>query len=113
MVCRVGPSCNADQLVELVASIGGCGQSNPAAGGNLTDRVLERGCWHMVALVDDNKPVAPGHLGNVPEARQSLQGRDVDDSRGLGPTAPTLAGLDVEKFSNLGAPLIGERLAIN
>ena len=70
-----------DEVVELVAAVGGGGQAEPAAGGDLADGVLEGGGRDVVALVDDDQPVAGGQLRDVVGAGQGLQGGDVDDRR--------------------------------
>jgi hypothetical protein len=41
-----------DEVIELVAAVGGGGQAEPSAGWDLPDRVLERCGWDVVAFVD-------------------------------------------------------------
>jgi hypothetical protein len=62
------------QVVELIAAVRGGGESEPAAGRDLLDGVLERGGGDVVALVDDDQPVAAGELLDVGLAGQGLQG---------------------------------------
>src|SRR6266508_1378531 len=54
-----------DQIVELVATIWGRGETKPAAGGDLLDGVLEGGGGDVVALVHDDQPVATGEILDV------------------------------------------------
>src|SRR6266545_6247895 len=54
-----------DQIVELVATIGGRGETKPAASGDLLDGVLEGGGGNVVALVHDDQPVATGEILDV------------------------------------------------
>jgi hypothetical protein len=44
-----------DEVVELVAPVGGCGQAEPSAGRDLLDRVLECCRRDVVALVRDDQ----------------------------------------------------------
>jgi hypothetical protein len=47
-----------DEVIALVAAVGGGGQPDPPAGGDLPDRVLERGGGYVVAFVDHDQAVA-------------------------------------------------------
>ncbi len=96
-----------DQVVELVAAVGRCGQSQPASGGDLRDGVRERCRWHVVAFVHDDEAVRLGPRSRVVISGQGLQGGDVQDAGGLGPATTALSGLDAKEFSQTGAPLLG------
>ena len=52
-----------DQVIKLVAPVGGGGQSEPASRGDLFDGVLECGSRDVVAFVDDDKPIACSQFG--------------------------------------------------
>src|SRR3712207_9018833 len=52
---------------------------------------------NVVALVDDDHPVAGGQLGDVFGARERLQGGDVDNAGGLTAAAAALAGPDAQQ----------------
>jgi hypothetical protein len=67
-----------DQVVELVAPVGGGGQAQPAACRDLPDGVVERRCRDVVAFVGDDQAVSGGQLGDVGAAGQRLQCGDVD-----------------------------------
>jgi hypothetical protein len=73
-----GAKVQADEVVEFVAPVGGGGQAQPAAGGDLFDGVGEGGRRHVVAFVGDDEAVASGELGDVLTAGEGLQGDDVD-----------------------------------
>lgn len=87
-----------DEVIELVAAVGGGGQPDPAAGGDLLDRVLERGGGYVMAFVDHDQAVAGGESTDVSVAGQGLEGGNVDGAVGLGAAAAPLAGLDPEQF---------------
>ena len=102
-----------DEVIELVTTVRGGGQSEPAAGRNLTHGMLERGGRHMVAFIDNNKSVAGCQLGEVVTTGKRLQGCDVDHAPSLGPPSTPLPGLLAEQFVDTGAPLVGEGLPVN
>ena len=104
---------HADEVVELVAPVGGGGQPEPPPGGDLPDGVLERGGRDVVALIGDDQPVPGGQLSDVVAAGQGLQGDDVDRSSQLGPAAAELPGLDAEELADPGPPLVGQGLAVD
>jgi len=60
-----GAELQADQVVELVASVGGGGQTEPAAGRDLADGVLERRGGYVVAFIDHDQPVPGGEFRKV------------------------------------------------
>jgi hypothetical protein len=82
------------QVVELVAPVGGGGQAEPAAGGDLLDRVLERRRRDMMAFVGDDQAIARGERADVLVAGQGLQGGDVDGPAELAarPRSPLASG---------------------
>ena len=104
---------HADQVVELVAAVGGGGQPEPSPGSDLAGRVLERGGRDVVALISDDQPVPGRQFGDVVAAGQGLQGDDVDGAAQLGAAAAELAGFDAEELSDPGPPLVGQGLAVD
>src|SRR3954471_14490819 len=83
-VCRIGPSCRAMRSSSWSLRYGVAVRTNkprgwddPAAGRDLQDGVLECGRGNVVALVDDDQPVAGGKLGDVVGAGE---GGDFDDA---------------------------------
>src|SRR4051794_6694378 len=88
-----------DEVVELVASVRGRGQTEPAASRDLLYGVLEGGGGHVVALVDNHQAVVAGPVGDVVVPRKGLQSGDVDDTGGLGASAAALTGLHAEEFA--------------
>ena len=72
---------HADEVIELVAPVGGGGQPEPPPGGDLPDGVLEGGGRDVVALVGDDQPVLGGQLRDVVAACQGLQGDDARKAR--------------------------------
>jgi hypothetical protein len=103
---------HGDEVVELVAPVGGGGQAEPPPRSYLPDGVLERGGGDVVALVGDDQPVPGGQLRDVVAAGQCLQRDHVDGAPELGPAAAELPGLDAEELSDPGPPLVGQCLAI-
>ncbi len=103
----------ADEVVELVASVGGGGKAEPAAGGDLFDGVGERGGRDVVAFVGDDEAVAGGEVGDVGAAGEGLQGEDVDGAAEFRAAAAELAGGDAEEFGDAGSPLVGEGFAVD
>ena len=55
-----GADLQSDQVIKLVAPVGGGGQAEPAAGGDLLDRVLERCRRDVVAFVGDDQAIPGG-----------------------------------------------------
>jgi hypothetical protein len=108
-----GAELQADKVVELVASVGGGGQAEPTAGRDLADGVLEGRSGNVVAFIDHDQPVSVGESGKVVASRQCLQGRDVQDTGGLGTPAAALAGPHAEQIVDANAPLVGEGLAVH
>jgi hypothetical protein len=104
---------HADQVVELVAPVGGGGQPEPPPGGDLPDGVLERGGRDVVAFIGHDQPVPGGQLRDVVAAGQGLEGNDVDGAAELGPAAAELPGLDAEELSDPGPSLVGQGLAVD
>jgi hypothetical protein len=102
-----------DELIKLITTVRGSGQSEPAAGRNLTHGMLKGGSRYMVAFIDNNKSVARCQRGEVVTTGKRLQGCDVDHAASLGPSSAPLAGLLVEQFVDTGAPLVGEGLPID
>jgi hypothetical protein len=64
----------------------------------------------VVALVDDDQPVAAGELLDVGLASQGLQHNDIDHAAGFAATAAELAGFNAQHFADAGAPLVGQIL---
>ena len=87
----------ADQIIEAVAPVRGGGQPDPVAGGDRTDRGLERGCRDVMALVDDDLTVHAQLVGEVGPAGESLQGGDVDDAGEFGAATAELPWFDTEQ----------------
>ena len=87
------PDLQPDEVIELVATVAGRGQSEPAPGRDLGDRERERSCGHVVALVDDDKAVVLGPRGHVVVSSEGLEGCDVEHAGGLGPAAAALSDL--------------------
>ena len=104
---------HADQVIELVAPVGGGGQPEPSPRRDLPDRVLERGGRDVVALVRDDQAVPGGELGDVVAAGQGLQGDDVDGAAQPCPAAAELPGLDAEELADPGPPLVSQGLAVD
>jgi hypothetical protein len=71
---------HGDEVVELVAAVGGGGQAKPPACADLPDGVLGRGGRDMVALIGDDQPVPGGQPGDVVAAGQRLRGNNIDRS---------------------------------
>ena len=55
-----GSELPGDEFAEAVAAGGGGGEAEPELRGDPFDRVVVRGGAEVVALVDDDVPVAPG-----------------------------------------------------
>ena len=104
---------HADEVVELVAPVGGGGQPEPPPGGDLPDSVFERGGGDVVALIGHNQPVPGGQLRDVVAAGQGLQGDDVDSAAELGPAAAELPCFHAEELADPRPPLIGQGLAVD
>ena len=100
----------ADEVVELVTSVGGGGEPEPAAGGDLGDGGREGRGGDVVALVDDDQAVAGGEVRDVLCAGEGLQGGDIDDPGGLAASAAPLAGVDPKEFPGADAPLVRQGL---
>lgn len=81
----------SDQVVELVAPVGGRGEPEPAAGRDLFDGVCEPGRGNVVAFVDDDEAVIGGENGDVVAAGEGLQHRHVYGAADLRATATELA----------------------
>jgi hypothetical protein len=107
-----GPDLQSDQVIELVTAVGSGGQAEPAAGRDLLDRVLERCCRDVVALVGNDQAVPSGERRDVVASRQGLQGDHVDDAADLRPAAAELSRRYAEEFADAGPPLVGQCLAI-
>lgn len=67
-----------DQIVELIAPVGGRGQPQPPPSRHLPHRVLERSSRNVMALVHYDEAVARGQLRKVVTPRQGLQRHDID-----------------------------------
>lgn len=76
-----------DEVVELVAPVGGRGEAELTAHGDLLYCLLERSRRKVVALVDDYEAVAGDEFGEVVSPGEGLQRCDVDDAGGLGAAA--------------------------
>ena len=105
------PDLQPDEVIELVATVAGRGQSEPAPGRDLGDRERERSCGHVVALVDDDKAVVLGPRGHVVVSSEGLEGCDVEHAGGLGPAAAALSDLDPEQLTQTRSSLVGQCLA--
>src|SRR3712207_9435983 len=68
---------------------------------------------NVVALVDDDHPVAGGQLGDIVGARERLQGGDVDNAGGLTAAAAALVGPDAQQLADARPPLVGQCLAVD
>src|SRR5229473_3970974 len=106
------PDLQGDQVIEPVAAVGRGGQPEPAARWDLPDRMLERRCRKMMALISDHEPVSGSELGDVITAGQGLQRDDVDGPAHLRPPSAKLPGRHTEMIADAGPPLVGERLAV-
>ena len=102
-----------DQIVELVATVRGCGQPEPPPGGNLAHGVLERRGGEVMALVDHDEAVSSGQLRQIIAPRQGLQRHHVDRAAQLRAAAAQLARGDAEVLGQPRPPLIGEGLAVD
>ena len=99
------PDLEGDQVVELVAPVGGGCQPQPAPSWDLLDGVLERCCRDMVTFVGDHQPISCGEGGDVGTAGQGLQGDDVDDPLDFCPAAAELTRLDSKMLVDASPPL--------
>jgi hypothetical protein len=97
---------HGDEVVELVAPVGGGGQAEPPPRSYLPDGVLERGGGDVVALVGDDQPVPGGQLRDVVAAGQCLQRDHVDgaperafSARRRASSASTTAGISATQTS--------------
>lgn len=61
-----------NEVVKLVASVGSGGKTEPAAGRDLADGVLERRGGNVVALIDHDQSVSGGEFWEVLASRQRL-----------------------------------------
>ena len=102
-----------DQVIELVAAVGGRSQAQPAARRDLLHRMLERGRWDMVTFIDYHQPVAARKRSDVIGTRKGLQGGDIDDAASLGAATASLSRFDAEQLMDPGTPLVGESLAVD
>jgi len=77
---------------------------------------LERDRREMVALVDDDLPVARHEIGDGLLAHQALDHRDVDFAGGValsGTDLPNLLGVDSQEHGELRAPLVEQRFPVH
>ena len=102
-----------DQIVELVATVRGCGQPEPPPGGDLAHGVLERRGRDVMALVDHDEAVPGGQLRQIIAPRQGLQRHHVNRAAQLRAPATQLARGDAEVLGQPRPPLIGEGLAVD
>jgi hypothetical protein len=89
-----GTDLHGDEVVELVARVGGGGQAKPAPDRDLFDGERAGGSWHVVALVGDYQPVSGGETRDIVPAGQGLQSDHLDGAAQLHPAAAKLPGLD-------------------
>jgi hypothetical protein len=102
-----------NQIIELIAPVGSGGQAEPSPGGDLLYGVLERGSRYVVALVDDDEPVARRQLRDVVATGEGLEHGNINYSMSLGTAAAELAGLDAEELNDASAPLVSQSLTID
>ena len=65
--------------LEAVAPVGGGGQAEPPRRRDLAHGTFKHGGWDVVALVDDDEPVAGGEGGEVVSFGEALRHGQVDD----------------------------------
>ena len=107
------PELQGDQIVQLVASVGSCRQTQPPPRGDLAYGVLERRRWNVVAFIDDHQPVGRGQLGQIVSPRQGLQHRHIDRAPHLGSTSAELTDGHAEVLLHTRPPLVSQRPAVD
>ena len=106
-------------LRDRVASIAALrcrGQPDDVTRLHRRQHALERDRREMVALVDDDLPVAGHEIRDGLLAHQALDHRDVDPAGGValsGTDLPDLLGVDTEEHGELRAPLVEQRSSVH
>jgi len=107
-----GSELGVDELIELVAAVGGCGQPEPVPRGDALDGAGVGRGGQVVALIDDDQPVLGGPAG-VHAPAQLLEQSNIYDAGGLGPPAAELTGRDAQVLLDPCPPLLGQDLVVD
>ena len=99
---RIGSAVETDDRFELVPPVRGGGEAEPPPGPGPLDARRERDGGEVVALVDDDEPVAVEHR-RVVAAGQALEHRDVDHAG-----RPVLAAADLADLFLRETKVFGE-----